>query len=108
MGKPAPALTSVRVSIRSVRQAEYSSSDTYSKPDSQGVKRMLACRVAVGCAAMGENNAIAPPARDGDLLLYDSTVNDVANPTIFVTYHDSQAYPEYLVCFRRFPRLNVV
>ena len=30
---------------------------------------------------------------------YDSTVNDVNNPEIFVTYHDAQAYPEYLIRF---------
>ena len=33
------------------------------------------------------------------LLLYDSTVDDVTNPTIFVTYHDAQPYAEYLIKF---------
>ena len=33
--------------------------------------------------------------------LYDSTVNNVGNPQIFVTYHDAQAYPEYLVRFKQ-------
>ena len=39
-------------------------------------------------------------ARDG-AVLFDSTVDDVRNPTIFVTYRDSQAYPDYLVKFRQ-------
>ena len=39
-------------------------------------------------------------ARDG-AVLFDSTVDDVRNPRIFVTYRDSQAYPDYLVQFRQ-------
>ena len=34
-------------------------------------------------------------------LRYDSTVDALTMPGIFVTYHDSQAYPEYLVTFRQ-------
>jgi poly [ADP-ribose] polymerase 10/14/15 len=33
--------------------------------------------------------------------LYDSTVNNLEAPTIFVTYNDSQAYPEYIVTFTK-------
>ena len=82
------------------RDADYSTNDTYSKPDEHGVKRMFACRVAVGVPTKGERDALTPPVRDGDLL-YDSTVNNVSDPTILVMYHDSQAYPEYLLKFRR-------
>ena len=32
---------------------------------------------------------------------YDSTVNNLEAPTIFVTFYDSQAYPEYLVTFMK-------
>ena len=32
--------------------------------------------------------------------LYDSTVDDVSGPSIFVTYHDAQPYAEYLIRFR--------
>ena len=43
---------------------------------------------------------LTPDVRDG-LNLYDTTVNNVADPSIFVTYHDAQAYPEYLIKFRQ-------
>ena len=31
--------------------------------------------------------------------LYDSTVDDVQNPSIYVTYNDSQVYPDILIKF---------
>ena len=34
------------------------------------------------------------------MVRYDSTVDRTHDPTIFVTYHDAQAYPEYLVRFK--------
>ena len=34
-------------------------------------------------------------------VLYVSTVDNPHDPKIFVTYHDAQAYPEYLVQFRK-------
>ena len=48
----------------------------------------------------GVKDALTPDIRDDSRnLLFDSTVNDVKNPEIFVTYHDAQAYPEYLIKF---------
>ena len=61
---------------------------------------MFACRVNVGEFCLGKTNARAPDARPGlGNLLYDSTTNDLANPIMFVTYNDAQAYPEYLIQF---------
>ena len=40
-----------------------------------------------------------PAGDDARNLLFDSTVDDVYDPSIFVTYHDAQAYPEYLIKF---------
>ena len=82
------------------RDASYSSSTTYSRPNAQGVQHMFLARVVIGEYCRGVRDALAPPARDG-AVLFDSTVNDVRNPTIFVTYRDSQAYPDYLVKFRQ-------
>ena len=30
---------------------------------------------------------------------FDTTVENTASPTIFVIYHDAQAYPEYLITY---------
>lgn len=45
---------------------------------------------------------IAPPLdpSGNTHLLYDSLVDNTANPTIFVAMTDCQAYPKYLVTFK--------
>ena len=51
-------------------------------------------------------DALTPDLRDAKKsMLYDSTVgllgsDTMARPSIYVTYHDSQAYPEYLISFK--------
>lgn len=81
------------------RDASYSSSTSYSQPDENGIQRMLLCRVVVGEYCKGIKDAIAPDVKSG-LTLYDTTVDNVADPSIYVTYHDAQAYPEYIVHFK--------
>ena len=76
------------------RDASYSCSSTYSRPNAAGVQHMFLCRVTTGEFCKGHNGALTPDVRTGHHL-YDSTVNDTKNPSIFVTYHDAQAYPEY-------------
>ena len=61
---------------------------------------MLTLALALAIARTPNPNRNPNQARDG-AVLFDSTVNDVRNPTIFVTYRDSQAYPDYLVQFRQ-------
>jgi len=93
------------------RDSSYSASKTYSAPDSKGIQRMFLCRVVVGEFAQGVKDAAAPPAKRASTVgstdtpnahrLYDSTVDNMKSPSIFVTYHDGQAYPEYLVKFKQ-------
>lgn len=51
-------------------------------------------------------DALTPDLRDPTKnMLYDSTVglltgDTMSSPSIYVTYHDSQAYPEYLIAFK--------
>merc|ERR1712070_990657 len=82
------------------RDASYSSSTTYSRPNNKGVQHMFLCRIVVGEFCTGRRDALTPDVRKGHQL-YDTTVNNVKNPAIFVTYHDAQAYPEYLVKFKQ-------
>ena len=82
------------------RDADYSSRRTYSKPNAQGIQHMFLVRVTVGEYCKGIQDALTPDVRSGHKL-YDTTVNDMKNPAIFVTYHDAQAYPEYLVKFKQ-------
>merc|ERR1719502_2494442 len=82
------------------RDAEYSACRTYAKPDKRGDQRMLLCRVLVGAFCKGEKDALVPAERDAGGILFDTTVNKVDNPSIYVTNHDAQAYPEYQITFR--------
>ncbi|XP_031730886.1 poly(ADP-ribose) polymerase family member 14-related sequence 1 isoform X2 [Anarrhichthys ocellatus] len=82
--------------------AAYSAHDTYSKPNQSGEKCMYLCRVLTGDFTVGKQGMIAPPAKGGavSIQIYDSVVDRLANPTMFVIFHDSQACPEYLITFK--------
>ena len=88
------------------RDTSYSSYKTYAVPDSKGYQYIMACRVVVGEYCPGVANALTPDVRDPKThALYDSTVgllegDTMSNPSIYVTYHDAQAYPEYLIQFK--------
>jgi len=86
--------------VHFARDASYSSRRTYATADTQGVQCMFLCRVVVGVYCRGIQNALTPAVRN-DNMLFDTIVDDMANPSIHVTYHDAQAYPEYLSHFRQ-------
>ncbi|KAI2504935.1 platelet-activating factor acetyltransferase [Fragilaria crotonensis] len=83
------------------RDASYSSNETFSAPDSDGIQRMFLCRAIVGDWCQGVEGQLTPDAKPHNALeLFDSTVDDVSNPSIFVIYHDAQSFPAYLISFR--------
>ncbi|XP_035689040.1 zinc finger CCCH-type antiviral protein 1-like isoform X2 [Branchiostoma floridae] len=80
------------------KNADYS--HAYSRASSDGTRYMFLANVLVGKYTRGEQNIPRPPPIDpsdpyGDL--YDSCVNNEANPTIFVVFKDDQCYPAYLI-----------
>lgn len=82
------------------RDASYS--HRYASPDVQGVRRMYLANVLTGEYTLGNASMLVPPAKDPSLDptdLFDSTVDNAANPTIFVIYTDVQSYPAYLVTY---------
>jgi poly [ADP-ribose] polymerase 10/14/15 len=64
---------------------------------------MYLARVVVGDFCVGNDTMTVPPPvpRTSNLLPYDSTVNRLNQPSMYVIYHDAQAYPEYLITIRR-------
>lgn len=59
---------------------------------------MFLCRVLVGEYTSGNSMLTKPPFKDmEETSVFDSCVNDPANPTIFVIFERSQIYPEYLI-----------
>lgn len=82
--------------------AKYSAQNTYAPPDAYGFQRIYYSRVLTGQYTLGAQDMIVPPLRDAQQeILYDSVVENVDRPIIFVTFHDSQAYPSYLITFKR-------
>ena len=79
------------------RDASYSTYPLYCEPDAKGSQTVFLVRVVTGEFCKGVKNALTPDLRNAAKnQLYDSTVDNVRDPSIFVTYHDAQAYPEYM------------
>ncbi|XP_008583378.1 PREDICTED: poly [ADP-ribose] polymerase 14 [Galeopterus variegatus] len=83
--------------------ASYSANDTYSRPDSNGRKHMYYVRVLTGEYTQGNQSLIVPPSKNpqNQTDLYDTVTDNVQNPQLFVVFYDYQAYPEYLITFRK-------
>ncbi|XP_062300528.1 protein mono-ADP-ribosyltransferase PARP14-like isoform X1 [Scomber scombrus] len=81
--------------------ADYSAGG-YSAPDAAGMKRVYVARVLTGRYTVGNSSMRRPPPRASDPTdCFDSLVNNQQSPSMFVIFHDDQAYPEYLVTFRK-------
>ena len=60
------------------------------------------CRVIIGKYAQGSNNMkTAPPLSPGSREVHDTLCDKESAPTIFVAMTDAQAYPEYLITFKK-------
>ncbi|GCC35624.1 hypothetical protein chiPu_0014111 [Chiloscyllium punctatum] len=80
------------------RDASYS--HNYCQPR-QGAMTMFVARVLVGQFVKGDSSYLRPPLRDGSKSsYYDSCVNDVSNPSIFVIFEKHQIYPEYVIDYK--------
>ncbi|XP_072025906.1 protein mono-ADP-ribosyltransferase PARP14-like isoform X2 [Amphiura filiformis] len=82
------------------RDASYSNG--YAKPSGpNNYQHMFYCKILTGEYTIGNPTYIAPPAKPNNPSdLYDSLVDRDPNPSVFVIFHDSQAYPEYLIIFQ--------
>lgn len=79
--------------------ARYSANDRYSPRDYHKRKHVFLAQVLTGDYDKGFQQYIHPPIRNSETDLYDSCVDDMFNPAVFVIFYDSQAYPEYLIIF---------
>ncbi|XP_063577799.1 protein mono-ADP-ribosyltransferase PARP14 isoform X1 [Pongo abelii] len=83
--------------------ANYSANDTYSRPDANGRKHVYYVRVLTGIYTHGNHSLIVPPSKNpqNPTDLYDTVTDNVNHPSLFVVFYDYQAYPEYLITFRK-------
>ncbi|NWT22077.1 PAR14 polymerase, partial [Cardinalis cardinalis] len=81
--------------------ASYSANDTYSRPDTNRKKYMYLARVLVGEYSLGKKGSITPARKNvsNSVDLYDSSTDNVSQPSMFIIFNDIQAYPEYLITF---------
>uniref|UniRef100_A0A3P9H4G9 Poly [ADP-ribose] polymerase n=1 Tax=Oryzias latipes TaxID=8090 RepID=A0A3P9H4G9_ORYLA len=82
--------------------ASYSAQSTYSKPDADGSQLMFAALVLTGVYDQGQSGIKVPPPRNAQQPheRYDSVVDNLNNPNMYVVFHDDQAYPDYLITFK--------
>ena len=62
---------------------------------------MYLARVLVGDYCKGRYGLLQPHPKDPNkiTILYDSVVDNISSPTIFVVFNDAQCYPEYIIRF---------
>jgi hypothetical protein len=86
------------------RNAFYSASPKFAVADKDGVQRMFLARVCVGSCVRGKKDLRVPPMRDAQTrVLHDSVGNQAtpaSQPSIVVTFHDSQSLPQFVVYFK--------
>ena len=83
------------------RDASYSLN--YCRTDNAGLSIMYVAKVLVGNFTVGAKGMKMPPSRNNPSnpqLLYDSVVDNINNPSIYVIFADHQCYPEYLITFK--------
>lgn len=75
-------------------------SHRYALPDANGEHHMYYAQVLTGEFTVGVTSMLVPPPKDSLVdpnTLYDSTVDKLSNPSIFVVYNHFQHYPTYLI-----------
>nr|XP_056710557.1 protein mono-ADP-ribosyltransferase PARP10 [Euleptes europaea] len=84
-------------------QAFISVQEQYSPSTADGNKYIFVARTLVGDYTTGSQELRAPPLWEGDVALrrYDSVVDNLRAPSIFVIFNDTQAYPQYLITCQR-------
>ncbi|KAF5917215.1 hypothetical protein HPG69_006023 [Diceros bicornis minor] len=87
------------------KRASLSVQDRYSPPNADGHKAVFVARVLTGDYGQGRQDLRAPPPRaPGHVLLrYDSAVDCLRQPSIFVIFHDTQALPTHLITCEHMP-----
>ncbi|MCI4391759.1 hypothetical protein PGIGA_G00138000 [Pangasianodon gigas] len=86
-------------------KSSYSLSDTYSPPNADGHKFIFVARVLTGDFTQGKHDMRAAPLREGSgmPMRFHSVVDNVKEPSLFVIFNDTQAYPQYLITCLKAP-----
>lgn len=101
-----PAGTRYGRGVYFAARASLSARDRYSPPDAHGHKAVFVARVLTGDYGQGRPELRAPPPRAPGRVLprYDSAVDCLRQPSVFVIFHDTQALPTHLITCEHRPR----
>ncbi|CAB1437425.1 unnamed protein product [Pleuronectes platessa] len=77
------------------RDASYS--DKYARTKSSRNKIMFVALVLVGEYTQGSSSYVRPPAKGDGKTHYESCVDNVSRPSIYVVFEKQQIYPEYVI-----------
>jgi hypothetical protein len=85
------------------RDASYSTSTTYSKPNARNEQFMFYVQILVGEPCLGKSGMDKPDMKPNQKVMHESMVNNLADPSIYVLSAgtDDHAYPGLLIKFKR-------
>jgi len=90
------------------KDCEYSIQTRYAQPDKNKIQQVLLCRVLLGQSCQGISSYKMPPSKPNSDIHYESMIDNIYNPSIFVISKDYQAYPEFIITFRKLePTLKI-
>lgn len=75
--------------------ASYSLDPQFASPNANGEQHVIVTRICVGKTVQGTQNLF--PSMDDS---YQTAVDDMYLPTMYVTFHDDQTFPEFLVALK--------
>lgn len=91
--------TAIGEGVYFAADATYSANSSYSQPNAMGQKRIYQAKVLIGNSCAGRGGMKEPPYMNGSSGQRFDSVHDNGN-SMYVIFHDTQAYPEYLITFQ--------
>src|SRR6218665_1019546 len=82
------------------KDPDYASKARYATPDQSGLQCMFYSRVLTGRHTIGSSVMVEPPELPDKSGRYNSLADGWFRPSIYVIFHDAQAYPEFLITFK--------
>lgn len=72
----------------------------YATPDCDGKRYLIISSIIVGFMTVGHKNMEKPPVNPVTNIPYDTSVNNLVSPSIYVKYNKQEYCPEYIVTIR--------
>jgi len=81
------------------RDAKYVADGNFAKPQADGTRRILMCLATIGMPCLGNpaHKGVLPTRQEP--YRYDSSVDSLSSPEIFILQHAGAAYPAYVITF---------